>query len=112
MRSGGLLIVAIHLLAQQKRFNPYEHRCKIPSADAPREERVARALEGVANTCPFNVTGHPAMTLPCGRSSGLPVGMMLVGRKWNEATVLRAAHAFERISGYVVRPQQASAAGQ
>jgi len=32
--------------------------------------------------------------------------MMLVGRKWNEASVLRAAHAFEQISGYTVRPQQ------
>ena len=86
---------------------------RIPPADAPREERVARALEMIANTCPFDVTGHPAMTIPCGLSHGLPVGMMLVGRKWNEATVLRAAHAFERISGYVVRPQQAPAiAGQ
>ena len=86
---------------------------KIPSADAPREERVARALEMIANTCPFDVTGHPAMTIPCGLSNGLPVGMMLVGRKWNDATVLRAAHAFEQISGYVVRPQQTPAiAGQ
>jgi amidase len=86
---------------------------RIPPADATREERVARALEMIANTCPFDVTGHPAMTIPCGLSHGLPVGMMLVGRKWNEATVLRAAHAFEQISGYVVRPQQTSAvAGQ
>src|SRR5579885_690792 len=83
---------------------------RIPPADAPREEKVARALEMIPNTCPFDVTGHPAMTLPCGLSDGLPVGMMLVGRKWNEATILRAAHAFEQISGYVVRPQQASAA--
>jgi amidase len=78
---------------------------KIPSADAPREERVARAQEGVANTCPFNVTGHPAMSIPCGLSDGLPIGMMLVGKKWNDATVLRAAHAFEQISGYTVHPQ-------
>src|SRR3989454_7816891 len=85
----------------------------IPSADAAREERVARALEMIANTCPFDVTGHPAMTIPCGLSNGLPVGMMLVGRKWNDATVLRAAHAFEQISAYVVRPQQTPAiAGQ
>src|SRR5438128_1556141 len=81
----------------------------IPSADAPREERVARALELISNTCPFDVTGHPAMTLPCGLSNGLPVGMMLVGKRWNDATVLRAAHAFEQISGYTVRPGQASA---
>ena len=85
----------------------------IPPAGTPREEKVARALEMIANTCPFDVTGHPAMTIPCGLSQGLPVGMMLVGRKWNDATVLRAAHAFEQISGYVMHPQQAPAvAGQ
>jgi amidase len=83
---------------------------RIPPADASREERVARALEMIANTCPFDVTGHPAMTIPCGLSNGLPVGMMLVGKKWNEATVLRAAHAFEQISGYTVRPGHISAA--
>lgn len=82
---------------------------RIPAADAPREERVARALEMIPNTCPFDVTGHPAMTIPCGLSNGLPVGMMLVGRKWDDATVLRAAHAFEQISGYTVRPQGAPA---
>jgi amidase len=49
------------------------------------------------------------MTIPCGLSNGLPVGMMLVGRKWDDATVLRAAHAFEQISGYTVRPQGAPA---
>ncbi|MFL5627707.1 MAG: amidase [Ktedonobacteraceae bacterium] len=86
---------------------------RIPPVEAPREERVARALEMIANTCPFDVTGHPAMTLPCGLSNDLPVGMMLIGRPWNDATVLRAAHAFEQISGYTVRPQQAPAvAGQ
>ncbi len=78
---------------------------RIPPLDASREEKVARALEMITNTCPFDVTGHPAMTVPCGLSNGLPVGMMLVGRKWEEATVLRAAHAFEHISGYAVRPQ-------
>jgi amidase len=85
----------------------------IPSPDAPREERVARALEMISNTSPFDVTGHPAMTVPCGLSQDLPVGMMLIGRRWEDATVLRAAHAFEQISGYTVRPQRLSAvAGQ
>lgn len=53
-------------------------------------------------------------SLPKGKGEcGLPVGVMVVGKKWNEATVLRAAHALEPISGYVVRPQQAPAvAGQ
>ena len=61
------------------------------------------------NNCPFNVTGHPVMTVPSGLSEGLPVGMMLVGRRGEDATVMRAAHAFEQISGYVVRPQHLSA---
>ena len=69
---------------------------KIPGPDAGREEIVARALEMLANTCPFDVTGHPAITLPCAVSEGLPVGMMLVGRQADDATVLRAADAFEK----------------
>jgi amidase len=69
---------------------------KIPAPDASREEYVARALEMIPNTCPFDVTGHPAMNVPCAAVDGLPVGMMLVGRKWGEATILRAAAAFEQ----------------
>jgi amidase len=75
----------------------------LPPADAPREEVVARALEMIFNTCPFDVTGHPAMTVPCGLSEGLPVGLMLVGKKWDEPTVLRAAHAFEQTGTYSVK---------
>ena len=69
----------------------------IPSRTASREEYVARALEMIPNTCPFDVTGHPALTVPCGTSNGLPVGMMLVGRHWEDGTVLRAGHAFEQM---------------
>ena len=67
----------------------------IPPPDAPLEQYVARALEMIPNTAPFDVTGHPAMNVPCGMSDGLPVGMMLVGRHGQDATVLRAADAFE-----------------
>ena len=67
----------------------------IPPSDAPLEEYVARALEMIPNTAPFDVTGHPAMNVPCGMSDGLPVGMMLVGRHGEDGTVLRAADAFE-----------------
>jgi amidase len=55
-----------------------------------------RAFEMLPNTAPFDVTGHPAMSVPCGMSDGLPVGMMLVGAKWQEATIYRAAAAFEQ----------------
>lgn len=49
----------------------------------------------IYNTAPFNVTGHPAMNVPCGKSEGLPVGMMIVGRHGEDDTVLRVAHAFQ-----------------
>lgn len=68
----------------------------LPPPHASREEYVARALEMIPNTCPFDVTGHPALTVPCGTSDGLPVGMMLAGRHWEDGTLLRAAHAFQR----------------
>ncbi|MBV9174461.1 MAG: amidase [Chloroflexi bacterium] len=69
---------------------------RIPEATAALEEYVGRALEMIVNTCPFDVTGHPAMNVPCAMSGGLPVGMMLVGRQAEDATVLRAADAFQR----------------
>jgi amidase len=50
----------------------------------------------IVNTAPFDVTGHPAMNVPCAMSEGLPVGMMLVGRTGQDATLLRAADAFQR----------------
>ncbi len=76
---------------------------KIPVADAPPEERVARSLEMLPNTAPFDVSGHPAMNVPCALSDGLPVGMMLVGNKWDEETVLRAARSFEQTGTYRVK---------
>jgi aspartyl-tRNA(Asn)/glutamyl-tRNA(Gln) amidotransferase subunit A len=66
--------------------------CRIDDADAveatyPRQARTA-----------FNVTGHPAMTLMCGltKDTGLPLSFQLVGRFFDEATVYRAAAAYER----------------
>lgn len=70
---------------------------KLPAADASREEYVTLALEMIPNTAPFDVTGHPALSINAGISAGLPVGMMIVGRHWDEPTVLRVAHAFEQI---------------
>ena len=67
----------------------------IPAPDASREEYIARALEMVVNTSGFDVTGHPALSVPCGMSAGLPVGMMLIAKSFDECTLLRAAHALE-----------------
>ncbi|WKT61463.1 amidase [Microbulbifer thermotolerans] len=47
-------------------------------------------------TYPFNLTGQPALSVPCGFSSaGLPVGLQLVGRRFEDATVLRAGQAYQ-----------------
>jgi len=53
------------------------------------------------------MTGHPALSINVGFSEGLPVGMMIVGRKFDEATVLNAAYAYEKITdnpGWKVAP--------
>lgn len=71
----------------------------IPDADATLEESMARALEMMANTATFDVTGHPACSVPAGMVDGLPTGMMIVGRHFDDATVLRVAHTFERARG-------------
>lgn len=72
---------------------------ELPGPDAPREDVVARALEMIPNTCAFNVTGHPALSVPAGLVNGLPTGMMVVGRHFDEATVLRVGRAFEKLVG-------------
>jgi len=67
----------------------------LPPPDAPRALYLQRAFEMIANTAPFDATGHPAMTLPCGMSDGLPIGLMLIGKHFEESTIYRAAAAFE-----------------
>jgi len=58
---------------------------------------LQKAYEALPNTSPFDVTGHPALTINAGFSDSLPVGMMIVGRKFEEATVLNVAYAYEKI---------------
>ena len=48
------------------------------------------------NTAVFDMTGHPAISIPCAKSDGLPVGLMLVGRRFDDATLFQVAHAFEQ----------------
>ncbi len=56
---------------------------------------VERTYPRQART-PFNVSGHPAVSVMCGQNNGLPLGLQLVGRNFAEATVYRAAAAYER----------------
>ena len=52
------------------------------------------------NTRPANLTGLPAISVPCGFVAGLPVGLMLVGRPFEEARLLHAAAAFEATTAW------------
>jgi amidase len=68
----------------------------LPGPGSSREERAQRSFEHSANAQPFDVTHHPALSMPCGMSDGLPIGMMLVGRHWEEPVLYRAAFTFEQ----------------
>jgi aspartyl-tRNA(Asn)/glutamyl-tRNA(Gln) amidotransferase subunit A len=50
-------------------------------------------------TAPLNMSGLPGLSLPCGRVQGLPVGLQLIGRAFDEAVLLRAACAYQQAAG-------------
>jgi aspartyl-tRNA(Asn)/glutamyl-tRNA(Gln) amidotransferase subunit A len=56
----------------------------------------------VMRTLPFNVTGHPSLALPAGFANGLPIGMQIVGRAFDEGTICRIGDAFERATDHSV----------
>jgi len=72
----------------------------LPDQNAPLALYCQRGFEMLPNTSPFDVTGHPAMSIPCGMSQGLPIGLMLIGKHYNESTIYRAAHAFEQLGDW------------
>lgn len=68
----------------------------IPPDGASLADTLSHSWTMLANTSPFDLTGHPAISVPCGEADGKPVGLMLVGKHFDEMTVLRAADAYER----------------
>lgn len=84
-----LVFAEIDVLLTASSMDP---ACRIDDADA-----IERTYPRQART-PFNVTGHPAITLMCGLSpeAGLPLSLQLVGRFFDEATLYRAAAGYER----------------
>ncbi len=68
------------------------------TAEAARSAAAQPHTGGTAIfTAPFNLTGHPALALPCGMSvEGIPIGVQLIGRAGGEADLLRLAHAYEQ----------------
>ncbi len=62
-------------------------------------------------TLPINIAGHPGISIPCGFADGLPVGLQLVGRPFEESTLLGAAHAYQQITDWHLRrPPEVGAA--
>ena len=76
---------------------------RIPPVDCSRQEYVDLALNMQHNTCPFDVSGHPAFTIPCGKVAGLPIGLMLVAKHFDEPTLIRAGRAFEQLGNWQER---------
>jgi aspartyl-tRNA(Asn)/glutamyl-tRNA(Gln) amidotransferase subunit A len=71
-------------------------------AAGERDASAARLM--TRNTSPFNLTGLPAISIPCGFTrSGLPIGLQLAAGPWREALLLRVAHAYERATEWHTR---------
>lgn len=60
------------------------------------KEFAVRLGDVINNTCPFNLTGHPALTIPCGPRDSLPIGLQLVSKHFAEALLFRLAYTFEQ----------------
>jgi len=78
-----------------------------PPIEGPDAIEQARLLTRF--TSPFNLTGLPALSLPCGFTlAGLPIGLQIISRPWAEAAVLRAAYAYEQaVEWHLRKPELA-----
>jgi len=77
---------------------------KIPAPGTSFLEVMRHSWGMIGNTASFDVTGHPSLSIPCGLGEGdRPIGLMLTGRHFDEATLYRAAHAFEQAGDWQKR---------
>ena len=72
---------------------------EIPPPDAPLDVYLATALSMIGNTAPFDASGHPACSVPTALVDGLPAGLMIIGKHFDDGTVLRVAHTYEQAVG-------------
>lgn len=72
----------------------------VPPQDGDVGGLVERGWAMLTNTEPFNFTGHPALSMPTGAVDGLPLGTMLVARRFEDDVLLRVAAAYERTHGW------------
>jgi aspartyl-tRNA(Asn)/glutamyl-tRNA(Gln) amidotransferase subunit A len=76
----------------------------IPASPIEGTGAIEAARQLTRFTSAFNLTGLPALSLPCGYSgNGLPLGLQIVSRHWGEARVLQAGHAFEHSTEWHLR---------
>jgi amidase len=71
----------------------------LPSPGTPLVDLIRMSAAPLANTMPFNCSGHPALSIPCGEYDSLPIGMMLIGRHYQESAIYQAASAYESCQG-------------
>uniref|UniRef100_A0AAU2AB51 Amidase n=1 Tax=Streptomyces sp. NBC_00093 TaxID=2975649 RepID=A0AAU2AB51_9ACTN len=89
---------------------PYTAK-EIPPADVSLADYLHTALSMIGNTAPFDVTGHPSCSVPTEQVGGLPAGLMITGRRFDDATVLRVAHTYEQAVGGFPAPPVAVSTG-
>ena len=118
-RTGGLLSAGDYLQAQRARTWARREFAEVMrtvdllvtptmTQPAPAFEGYdpASTIRGRSFTAPFNVTGLPAISVPCGfTESGLPIGMQIAGKPFDEPGVIQAAYTYQQHAGwYQTRP--------
>jgi amidase len=71
---------------------------KLPDPRGSRREQLTPGFMPIVNTTAFDISDHPAISVPCAMIDGLPVGMMIIGRWFDDAMVYRAAAAYEALT--------------
>ncbi len=93
-------------MQRQQAAVPAIPRRRSPFASGPRWVGGAPSFTCYKiTTAAFNLTGHPAISVPCGlNSQGLPIGLQIAGRPLDEETVLRVAHVYESLGPNLTSP--------
>ena len=81
---------------------PFQTPAIIPT-NSPIEQDMEASLNMIANTSPISLSGHPSVSVPCAMEDGLPIGLMLTGRQFDDLTVLRVADAVEKSGNWKKR---------
>jgi aspartyl-tRNA(Asn)/glutamyl-tRNA(Gln) amidotransferase subunit A len=116
-RIGGLFSASDYLQAQRARQSVKREFAEVlrevDVVVTPTMTQPAAAFEGYdatstvrgrSFTAPFNVTGLPAISVPCGfTEGGLPIGMQIAGKPFDEPTVLRAAYTYQQSANWYQR---------